>query len=151
MEPISIAASLITVIGLVGKVAKGLKNVQIARGAPAEFLALVNEVSDFQIILDEFKAVLSDHLSGIEESRRDSVHKILQNSTDTLLELEKLIYHRLVKSYDGHGSAKVSRMAWLSNKDEIGSIRLKLKDERNNLALFIASLTSCVLSLGLWS
>ena len=52
MDPLSLTASLIAVIGVGGNVAKSLKKVLAFRDAPKELLALNKEIIDFRLVLD---------------------------------------------------------------------------------------------------
>ncbi len=45
MEPLSITASILTVLGAAGQVKKGLERLQSLKNAPQELCALTNEVS----------------------------------------------------------------------------------------------------------
>ena len=146
MDPLSITASTIAVVGLVTQLAKSLTKVKRTfQNAPAEFDALVNEVSDFQIVLNEFQSVASVQADQVGHPRWNDASQILQNSRDALSKLEKIINLRLVGSHDGNGQIKVSRLAWLRSKEEVGSLRMILRDERNKLAFFVTLLTSSVL------
>ena len=111
MDPLSITAGIITVTSLIAKASQSLKGAKILRGAPAEFDALINEVSDLQIVSIEFHNLLSDRSEELDRSRLDGVHKILQSSKDALLDLDSLIHYRLVGSHDEDGNIKVSRLA----------------------------------------
>lgn len=144
MDPLSITASTIAVVSLVAKVIQGLKGTKILHNAPADFAALVNEVSDLQAVMNEFNSCLLDQSGDFDQSRIEDMHKILQNSKDALLELNVLIHYRLLGSNNEDGGNKVSRLAWLRNKDNISSLRTKLQNERSNLTFCLASITSSV-------
>lgn len=47
MDPLSITASVITVLAATGKVGEGLEKLWALKGAPHELLALINEVSRY--------------------------------------------------------------------------------------------------------
>lgn len=145
MDPLSITASTIAVVTLVAKVVQGLKGTKILHNAPADFAALVNEVFDLQVVLNEFNSSLLDQSGDFDQSRIEDMHRILQNSKDALLELNILVHYRLLRSYNEDGGIKVSRLAWLKNKNGINSLRMKLRNERNNLTFCLASIASSVL------
>ena len=50
-DPLSIAASIIAVVGAAESVTKVLSKIKNMRHAPDELLALINEVSDLRVIL----------------------------------------------------------------------------------------------------
>lgn len=53
MDPLSITASVLTLVTAANKVAKGLDNLASIKGAPAAVLALNNELSDLRLVLTE--------------------------------------------------------------------------------------------------
>ncbi len=57
MDPLSLTASVITVIGLAGQVSKGLRHLHNLSKAPQEILALENEVSDFTVVLANLRDI----------------------------------------------------------------------------------------------
>ena len=46
MDPLSLTASIVAIIGVGGQAAKAIKKLASVRGAPASILALHNELSD---------------------------------------------------------------------------------------------------------
>lgn len=60
-DPVSLAASVITVISACAACAKQLDGLRRGfRHAPVEILALSNEISDMSVVLTEVKAICQD-------------------------------------------------------------------------------------------
>ena len=59
-DPLSLTASIIAVLGATDSVGKALSKIKYLKESPNELLALINEVSDFKIVLYDIKRHLCD-------------------------------------------------------------------------------------------
>ena len=50
-DPLSITASVIAILGAADSVRKVLSKIRLLNASPDELLALINEVSDFKVVL----------------------------------------------------------------------------------------------------
>ena len=57
MDPVSVAASLLTVLGAAGTAARALEHLSNIRHAPDQLLALINEVSNPTIVNHNLYAI----------------------------------------------------------------------------------------------
>ena len=60
-DPLSIAASIIAVVGAAEGVGKTLTKIRNIRNAPNEILALINEVSDLRVILNDLEGFITQN------------------------------------------------------------------------------------------
>ena len=141
-DPLSITASIIAVVTAAEGVSK--KN---AQRAPSELLALVNEVSDLRVILNDVdshlnrdagRALLSDPLQHMAT--------LLQRAKDRLLQLDQLIQYQLVKPDSTIANLKVSRREWVKAKNIIKKYQQSLRDIRLNIIAQMTVLNAYVLS-----
>lgn len=58
MDPLSLTASIITIVGLAGNVGTGLEMLYRLRKALDKVLTLLNEISDFRAVLLNLKDVI---------------------------------------------------------------------------------------------
>lgn len=126
MDPLSLTASVIAVIGAASRIASGLKRIIDLRKAPAVLLALNNEVSDLQLILAQLESLAPSRTA------RDADQSLLQNTTlvkAKLQELEIIIYARLIAKSGG-----LNRAAWLLAQDKVETIRKDIRLLRVNIS-----------------
>ncbi|PVH88072.1 hypothetical protein DL98DRAFT_648957 [Cadophora sp. DSE1049] len=55
MDPLSISASIVALLGAAATVARGLDRLRAWRNAPVELISLLNEVADLQVVLTNVK------------------------------------------------------------------------------------------------
>ena len=129
-DPFSVAAGIITVLGAAEGVAKSLAKIKRLRNAPDELLALINEVSDFQVTLDGIQRHLIRNTQSWESSREGLGHvsTLANRAKDKLLQLDELIQYRLVRLGNPPGSIKVSRSEWARAKTTIAEFKQCLRD-----------------------
>ena len=95
-DPLSLAASVIAVVGVAKGVALTMSKIKNIHNAPAEVLALSNEVSDLQILLDDVQKhiVRNPYLS---QERLQYLSTLVGKAKDKLLQLDELIQYRLLR------------------------------------------------------
>jgi Fungal N-terminal domain of STAND proteins len=90
MEPLSLTASIIAVLTAANTVAHGLVKLRGFKNAPDELLALMNEVSDLQVILEEVNEI--SRTQGVHGDRLSlNLAQLLIRAKSTLLKLHRLI------------------------------------------------------------
>ena len=120
MDPLSVTASLLTVIGTVKQVGKGLKQLKALKQAPQELDDLLDENSQFEAIL---KAI--DNAPWSSSSVQPELKIILSKAYEKLTEFDALIQYTLTEAGT---SRKVDRMQWVRKGLEVESLRSNLKD-----------------------
>ena len=142
-DPLSIAASIITVIGAADSVGKVLSKIKIARNAPAEVLALQNEISDLQLVLEDVNLCNwgERRVQPSTISERFKRLEILITRTESrLCELNRILNHRLIRTHSVTGVPLVSRAIWLRVRGAVEDIRCSLRVARQDITLQLASI-----------
>ena len=145
-DPLSIAASVITVIGAADSIGKSLGKVKTLRNAPAEVLALQNEVSDLRIVLDDVNFCVLD-MGSTETSTRITIRlqhlsELVDRAKSQLLQLDKLLHYDIIKPGSLDGEFKVSRTEWLRAQSAVEAIRQSLRDVKLNIATQMMGINS---------
>ena len=120
MDPLSLTASLITVIGTVKQVKKGLRQLKGLHSAPRELDDLLDENSQFEAIL---KAI--DKMSWNSNSVGPELQTILSKAHAKLTDFDALIQYTLTEA---GSSSKVDRLKWVRRRREVEELRHDLKD-----------------------
>ena len=107
MDPLSVGASVIAVVGATGKVVKEIRRLKAMQDAPRELDDLLTEVSQFELVVQA-----SQRVKGNMESELGTLLKIAK---DLVTEFESLIGYKLTEPGT---SNKVDRWQWIrSSKD----------------------------------
>ena len=137
MDPLSITASVIAVLKGVNGTGKGIGELISLRNAPAELLALSDEVETFRELL----AIVRCGIRKIEGSAeyqdcRESLCYPLRKAERAALDLECTVEYQLRNGVevDRDGRPKVSHVTWLKSSKKIQQLRDKIKDARDNLS-----------------
>jgi hypothetical protein len=142
MDPLSFTASIVTLLGTVNGVIKGLSKIRDLRNAPDEFLDLLNEVQEMRLILNTIKSLL---LENQQEERLSLGHQPLaqlcRKAQAQLLEIDKIVEDRLLRPGT---TDKVERMAWMKQRTKIQDIRNNLRNIRGSLATMLGTLSLSV-------
>lgn len=141
-DPLSIAASAIAVIGAAQQVCKGVSKLRALQKAPEEFSALMNEVSDLQVVLQQVVSITCDF--SHEQQRRGEVAALkshIKRAKDQLLHLDELVTSNLTK-YARNGDRKVARMAWMLEQNRVRTMTDGLRNVRWNIATGLGIITT---------
>ncbi|KAI1193233.1 ankyrin [Nemania serpens] len=140
MDPLSLTASIITVVGVADTAARGLKKLIALRGASDAILALSNEISDLRLTLRELDyilkasraddATLNDYLQG-------SVFPNIDTTQKKLVAFEQLVEGRLKKS-DG----SPDKLGWLKYEEKIQKLQKDLRHLRLNFGTILGIISS---------
>lgn len=125
MDPLSIGASVITVVGVTRKFHLVLKQFEGLQRAPQGLDDLLAEISRFERLLQAIRKA--------PYSSDDADHNLtalLNEATKTLTEFKSLVVYRLTKSGE---SNKVDRWQWTRSENYIGKLKDSLRDIRANL------------------
>lgn len=131
MDPLSVGASVIAVVGATGKIVRGIRRLKAMQDAPKELDDLLTEVSQFELVI---KA--SQKINGHIESELGTLLKIAQ---DLVTEFESLIEYKLTEPGT---SNKVDRWQWLRSSKDVERLRVKLRDVTANLVALVGVTTS---------
>ncbi|KAF2188990.1 hypothetical protein K469DRAFT_684254 [Zopfia rhizophila CBS 207.26] len=137
MDPLSIAASCLTLITAVGNSTRCITNFVVScRDARQDLTATSHELSDLDMTLhilkDDTEASGPNHLP---EDLRQRICDIMGNCYSVLVELEALL-----KKYDGAGLDRAARWA-LSGRKDAEKIRSSIEAHKGALGLVVEATT----------
>ena len=146
MDPLSLTASIIAIIGITGQTAKSIKKLASIKGAPDLILALNNEISDIRLIIIAIQDVFEkQQTTGIpfpgyrasEVNIDASVISALEQANGTVLQLEEL--HNRLTPFSSGLSDKIT---WLREQNKLKLMQEDLRNARLKLAAVLGVLNS---------
>ena len=145
MDPLGLTASILAVLTAAGTVSNGLKKLRSLKHASDEFLVLMTEVSDLQIVLEEVNdAIRAQGEHG--ERLSTNLAKLLLRAKITLVKLNKIIQKRLTRAQTTSlNELKVARLAWIMKRPAVKALQEELQGIKLNLTAALASGNSYVL------
>ena len=133
MDPISLTASIIAILGAGGTIANGFAKIRKLKNAPNVLMQLNNEVTDIHLVIcsvDEIARQWTHHPST-SDRQREAVCVTLRRAKDSVLELESLIAYVLTKETDR--GTRISRQAWARNLDRMKDTKERIRAAREDL------------------
>lgn len=146
MDPLSIIAGSVAVLGAGGKVVKGLTKLKDLRNVPDLLLAVVNEVSDLSLIVQEIRAIFGqDTIHGtIPPTAASTLTQLLDRAQAILLELDQIVNYRLLLPPKNNGEVSVRHSAWLSEERHVLRLQGRLRTIRLDMVAGLATLNLLV-------
>ena len=147
MDPLSITASILTVVGAGSTIGKGLKKIISARRLPDILLQLNNEVTDLQWVVQDVDDLLRQQRQVTQEDRgllpsHTSLTSALIYIKRTLLALESLIAYELTIVDSRDGIPRLDRIAWLRVESKATRLKDDIRTDRVRLSTALSLLTS---------
>lgn len=157
MDPLSITASIITLVQATVRIAKGVQFIRSLGQIPAEFCDLLNELSTLQAVASQAETALRDYETQQSLDRSSASFATLDSSVLTALQgdlaqittdLEVLCDELKKKNEKAKsiGQEQISTRKWLKGRKNILKLREKARDTRQNLSLCFAAFTSSQVS-----
>ena len=149
MDPLSLTASIIAIIGVGSQVAKTIKTLTALKDASDLNLALNNEIVDLGLITlaiqDTFQkqriAISPEDRAEDANAYTSIINSLLQAKTKAI-ELE-LLHKRLTTTASGsHGSTCVQKFRWLREQERVRRMQEDLRNVRLKLAAALGVLNS---------
>lgn len=142
MDPLSVSASLITLLGLAAQTAQHLKKLNKAlRGASARVIELQELAADLELTLKELLHKHVEKHPNCPEDSKQFLERAYDRATAKLNQLQNLAIYELTKQ-DGSGELKVSKMRWLGKHGEAEKLIDELRQIRGDLILAMSMLSS---------
>ncbi|CZR68457.1 uncharacterized protein PAC_18356 [Phialocephala subalpina] len=147
MDPLSITASVIAVIGAAKQTYKALLALYSLRNAPQEVLELINEVSELQALLCLVqKATGNSSLSTLPSNDQDFIKRLIESAREPLNQLNDLIT-ACSRSTDADAAKRgaflnVSFATWLKSRNSIEKIRQRFLRAHRNISTALAALNN---------
>ena len=143
MDPLSITAGILAVLGAGGEVGKACKKIIDLRHAPDVLIALNNEVTDLHILVGDADEILRQYSEIGGTDAVPSVTSALERIKATLLRLESLIAYDLMTPSGSNGS-RLDRSVWLRAESRVQELKDDIRADRVALASALGLLTSYV-------
>ena len=131
MDPLSLTASLLAILGASGAIAKGLNKIRRLKDAPGILLQLNNEVTDLHLLIRGVDELYTQQSDSTNISLRDIVYSTLVRAKEALLELEQLISYQWTKETDN--GVEVDRSVWIRAQTKIKETKDRIRNVRNDL------------------
>lgn len=149
MDPLSLTASIITVVGAASTVSRGLKKILSARNLPHIVLQLNNEVTDLQVVIQDVEDLLCRRAQVNREDRKplqkqESLVRALEHANQTLLALQSLIACKLTTVDSRDGRIKFKRKSWLLVESRVKSLKDEIRTDRLRLSAALSLLASSI-------
>ena len=132
MDPLSVTAGIVAVVGAASSVGRTLGKLASLRGAPDTIRALNNEIEDLRLILQEIDTLLRREIDSSGPSHHQSLSGSLQRAKDKLLELEGILEYQIM-TVDDCGNTAVNRFGWARQQTQIQRIQVDLRAIRLDL------------------
>jgi hypothetical protein len=140
MDPLSLSMTVVTIIGIAGKIGKILIQLSQQLRTNVEAISLINEIADTELILRKIRSILD-----LDPKEPVTTPSTLVSSLDTakqsLLELDCLIMKNVIKGWSEDGQPQLSRWRVWKEASRMKRIRESLRNVRCNLSLELAALT----------
>lgn len=141
MDPLSLTASIIAIVGAGSTLAQTVKKIASLRGAPAVLLALNNEIADLQLAL---LAIIDVYEGGhtVQESTAASLSSTLLQVRTSIEQLVGLVARVQKPSNGANDGLKLNRVAWLREQSRLNRVNNDMRDCRRKLISLTGLLTS---------
>ncbi|MCJ1356894.1 MAG: hypothetical protein MMC33_006890 [Icmadophila ericetorum] len=120
MDGLSLAASCIAVIQIAASVSSGLREIKGLRNASNSIFAIVNEVIDLTLVLQDVQSILE--------------------SNHSLLELDQALHYQLILPPGSGGERRIRRMTWIREKDRLYQLQGQLRSTTQSLIASLATI-----------
>ena len=136
MDPLSITAGTITVAQAL---TSGLKTFKTLHDAGIEIDALVEEISEVQlVIVDVEKAIFGRERGETANSARmHSINRLTTSAKQKLDTLNTIVNGKLIGSSMTEGETRVARLSWLRQKSNIRRQQESLRQTRERLSTLL--------------
>ncbi len=138
MDPLSMTASILAIVGAGSAIGKGLKKIISARRLPDILLQLNNEVTDLQYVVQD----VDDLLRQGPLPSHASLTSALKYIKRTLLALESLIAYELTIIDSRDGRSRLDWIAWLRVESKVARLKDDIRTDRIRLSSALSLLTS---------
>ena len=142
-EVLSLAASIVGVLGAAEGAVKTLSAVASICNAPDEVLALVNEISDLRVVLYNTESyVRSARASHITHEHLQQLSAFVNRARNELLKLDELIQLKILKPQSSPERIVLSKFEWIKGVKKVHRLHQTLRDIRLNIVTQMTMMNS---------
>lgn len=140
MDPLSITAGTIAVIGVVGQAAKCVQRLRAIRQAPAEVKFLLEEVTDLGELLQQIEAAQKPSSASATTRTISGLDWQIDRASTKLQDLDSLLQKQAIRTT--RFGVDRGPWIWLHARERANALREELKVLRLNLAASLGATTS---------
>ena len=133
MDPLSITASIITLLSGCAQASEAFKKIRRLKEAPAVIQALNNEVSDLHLIIldisDAFEKARLKSFSHVDRAVLERFSSIIKEAGEKIQEVERLVHYSLLKP-GKEAYLEVNKRTFLKEHDNLLLLQAGLRDIR---------------------
>ena len=141
MDPLSVAASTLTILSTLESIFKLVKSF---RDAPSQLDALNNEIVDVTAAVKHVTQILkeSENKTGASSEKDAHLSLALSNIREKARELEDLLRSCVTPLSSTSDETKVSKISWLKVRSRVQRLQVELRDGKFNLLIALATFTA---------
>lgn len=145
MDPISIAASAITVATLAAKTCSAVANLRsVCQSLPGRLHALNNEVADLELVLFQLASLIKER-DCLPESRPSTIPYILNQASDKLTELKNIVRRHAIHCEKTKVSLTAAS-AWRKDQSKLQQLQEDIRAVKCSLNIMLGASNSYVSS-----
>ena len=142
MDPLSIAASAITVAALAASTCHTFSELRsLCRSLPGHLHALNNEVADTEIVLAQLVTVSSKRTSLVEEAEQQVTFTLLGQASVALSQLQDIL-KRLTELCDCSRSVLIQARAWRKQQPKLETLQNDIKRVKCTFGIMLVASNS---------
>lgn len=147
MDPLSIAASAITVAALAASTCRAFAHLRsLCKSWPGRLHALDNEVADIELVLVQVATVFNQRTNSIPEKQQQAIPRLLEQANVKLSELQSTI-KELATLCDRAKIAVLQAHAWRKEQPKLRALQDDIKTVKCNLNIVLGASNSYASSL----
>ena len=131
MEPLSVTASVVAVLGAARRLSKGVGLLKAAKGAPEGLDDLLLHLSGIEDVLQAIQDISTE-----PSTVSPGFTRVLNTAKAKFAEMDSLIQYTLTEAGE---SSKVDRWQWLRKRGEVEKLQRQLDGLRNDLTALICT------------
>lgn len=136
MDPLSISASLATLLSFADTVSKGLGKFLALKHAPQVLQRLNDELSDFHFAIAAIEDVYrqQEALPNEQYSNQRFLSEAIRRAKEAILDLEKMVTYGLLKA-PNRKDPKIDKTFWLRNEGKVREMRQLLQHTKTDILI----------------
>ncbi|PMD29607.1 hypothetical protein L207DRAFT_538785 [Hyaloscypha variabilis F] len=143
MDPFSIRLSALTFLSTAAAVEQ---KVESLRDADKTLRAVLEELSDFQTLVQQVNILVDQYQAEIPEQQRADLTRLLGRARSKLEEIDVIVEG--VTKKGGGGVVKAKKLQWVRRESKVAALQMGLNDLKLTLVILLNSITtSCCLRL----
>jgi hypothetical protein len=138
MDPISIAASALTVAALAAKTCSALADLRsISQSLPGRLHALNNEVADLELVLFQLASLIKER-ACLPETKPSTIPYLLNQASNRLTELKNIVRRHAV-NYQRTKISLTGATAWRKDHGRLQELQEDIKAVKSSLNIMLGA------------